>query len=121
MRDAEEQDPEPRRNFLGRGNEPFTCAVCGAEVLPLLNGSFRNHCPACLWSVHVDVTPGDRAEACGGPMRPVGLVGSEGAGWQIVHRCESCGAERRNRTAEDDPRQPDSWDRLVEISAAGGG
>jgi hypothetical protein len=53
-------------------------------------------------------------------MRPVGLVGSPGTGWQLVHRCVRCGATRSNRTAEDDPRQPDSWDRIVEISAEGG-
>lgn len=114
----DERDPEPgcRKNPLPAGNEGFTCRVCGLEVLPLANGSFRNHCPRCLWSAHVDRVPGDRSEGCGGLMRPEGLVGSPSTGWQIAHRCIACGAVRYNRTAEDDPRQPDDWDRIVELS-----
>ncbi len=109
-----------RKNPLPGGNQGFVCRVCGCEVLPLLNGSVRNHCPKCLWSAHVDRVPGDRSERCGGLMRPIGVVGSPGAGWHIVHRCLECGAVRSNRTAEDDPRQPDDWDRIVELSAGGG-
>jgi hypothetical protein len=65
----------------------------------LTNGSYRNHCYRCLYSIHVDETPGDRRSRCGGPMRPVGVVRSK-KGWQIVHRCLACGAVRRNRVAE---------------------
>jgi hypothetical protein len=114
---ARDEEPGGRRNFLGTGNDPFTCAVCGAAVLPLANGSFRSHCPECLWSLHVDVIPGDRASDCGGLMEPVALEGAASAGWSIVHVCRRCGARRRNRSAEDDPRQPDRWDRMVEVSA----
>jgi hypothetical protein len=106
-----------RKNFVGSGNDPFGCLVCGAQVLPLENGSFRSHCPECLWSRHVDVVPGDRRSDCGGLMKPVSLEGSAGRGWVLVHACENCGFTRRNRTAERDPRQPDRWDRLVELSA----
>jgi hypothetical protein len=42
-------------------NQGFTCENCGASVAPLSNGSYRNHCPACLLSKHVDILPGDRA------------------------------------------------------------
>ncbi len=111
------EEPPARRNPLPGGNEAFTCAKCGASVRPLRNGSVRNHCPQCLWSLHVDRVPGDRAEACGGLMRPIGIQGTTASGWTIIFRCERCGAERRNRAAEDDPEQPDSWDVLVALSS----
>jgi hypothetical protein len=110
-----------RRNFLGAGNDEFTCLVCGTQVLPLRNGSFRSHCPECLWSRHVDDVPGDRASSCGGLMEPIALEGSAAGGWSVVHACRRCGARKRNRTAEDDPRQPDRWERMMEVSAGGGG
>ena len=116
--EREEGREEGRRNFLPRGNDPFTCAVCGATVLPL-EGGFRNHCPVCLWSRHVDRVPGDRGDTCLGSMEPVELQGSPSGGWYIVHRCTRCGAVRRNHTAEKDPRQPDDWQRLVELSQRG--
>jgi hypothetical protein len=121
MADRQEPGTTPGKRFVGSGNDAFTCSVCGLSVLPLRNGSYRSHCPGCLWSVHVDVAPGDRAANCGGLMEPVALDGSASAGWSIVHVCRRCGARRRNRAAEDDPRQPDSWERMVEISARGGG
>ena len=114
--DEPEGAPSGRR-FTGTGNDSFTCLVCGCEVLPLRNGSFRSHCPECLWSLHVDENPGDRASSCGGLMEPVGLAGAPAAGWILVHVCSKCGARRRNRTAEDDPRQPDRWEMLIEVSA----
>lgn len=49
-------------------------------------------------------------------MQPVALEGSEGSGWFLVHRCEGCGETVRNGTAEDDPRQPDRWDLIVELT-----
>jgi hypothetical protein len=110
------ESPE-RRNFVGSGNDAFTCDFCGREVAPLAGGGFRNHCPHCLWSRHVDRVPGDRAAACGGLMEPVALEGSAASGWTILHRCRRCGYEGRNRAALDDPEQPDSWDRLLDLSA----
>ena len=38
----------------------FNCEHCGKEVLPLSDGSYRNHCPYCLYSKHVDIVLGDR-------------------------------------------------------------
>jgi DNA-directed RNA polymerase subunit RPC12/RpoP len=87
-------------------NRGFACIHCQAAVRPLTNGSYRNHCPACLWSVHVDLRPGDRASNCGGAMRPVGLAHSGRKGWQIMHRCTRCGALGRNLVAADTD-QPD--------------
>lgn len=106
------------RRFTVQGtNEGFACGHCGAEVRPLANGSVRNHCPVCLWSLHVDVFPGDRANPCRGPMRPVGVDQSGKKGWMIVHRCETCGFTGRNKAALDDPVQPDDYEELVRLSA----
>ena len=80
------------------------------------NGSFRSHCPECLWSRHVDCVPGDRSSDCRGLMEPVALEGSSSSEWVLVHVCVKCGARRRNKTAEKDPRQPDRWDRLIEVA-----
>jgi len=80
----------------------FRCARCGAEVpLRPYGTQHRNHCPQCLWSVHVDERPGDRASACGGRMEPVAVAVRRDE-WQIVHRCQSCEALRLNRIAGDD-------------------
>ena len=38
-------------------NTGFICVHCSAEVNPLTNGSYRNHCPYCLYSVHIDDCP----------------------------------------------------------------
>ena len=81
-------------------NTAFVCENCGRPVPPLTNGSYRNHCPFCLCSKHVDEVPGDRASDCGGVMDPVAVLFRPGKGWQIVHRCRRCGAERRNVAAE---------------------
>ncbi|GAA5513037.1 hypothetical protein Dcar01_01763 [Deinococcus carri] len=105
------------RRFTVQGtNNAFTCAHCGAAVQPLQNGSVRNHCPACLHSLHVDVQPGDRACDCHGVMVPVGVEQSSKKGWIILHRCRKCGFTGRNKAALDDPTQPDSWDALIDLS-----
>lgn len=88
--------------FIAR-QEPFTCEHCGVAVAPLEHGSYRNHCPVCLWSKHVDdAGPGDRASLCQGLMEPIGLDLRANKGWMIVHRCEKCGKEIVNKTAPDD-------------------
>ena len=83
-------------------NTGFVCDHCGADVKPLTNGSYRNHCPHCLYSLHVDSMPGDRNSDCKGLMKPVGVQYHSKKGWQIVHRCQKCGIEKVNRTAPDD-------------------
>jgi DNA-directed RNA polymerase subunit RPC12/RpoP len=89
---------------IGRKDENagFACANCGAAVAPLQNGSYRNHCPFCLYSRHVDRRPGDRASSCRGLMEPVGVDYRSAKGFMVVHRCLSCGFTRPNRIAEDD-------------------
>ena len=86
----------------GRGSA-FTCVHCHHEVPGTTPGTRnRNHCPRCLWSVHVDVNRGDRAAACGGMMEPIAVWVRRGGEWVIIHRCHECGALRANRIAGDD-------------------
>lgn len=84
----------------------------------MTNGGYRNHCPACLFSLHVDVLPGDRAATCRGPMPPVRLEHRSGKGLVVIHRCRRCGFERANRLAVDTV-QPDDLDAIARLSTAG--
>lgn len=79
----------------------FICAHCGRDVPPLRYTS-RNHCPFCLWSMHLDVNPGDRASDCGAPLAPVTAEPDPKKGFVITHKCTKCGALRRNKAAADD-------------------
>ncbi|MGB7957279.1 MAG: RNHCP domain-containing protein [Minisyncoccia bacterium] len=81
-----------------RTKEDFICGNCGRSVH---GNGYTNHCPACLWSRHVDVNPGDRAATCGGLMEPIGAEQKNGA-WVILHRCVKCGFERKNKTVPED-------------------
>lgn len=84
-------------------DEPFTCRVCGRLVTPAGAGSdHRNHCPHCLCSMHLDITPGDRAADCGGTMEPIAVWVRGRGEWAIIHRCRICGALSSNRIAADD-------------------
>lgn len=95
-------------------NTGFVCEHCGREVVPLTNGSYRNHCPFCLYSKHVDITPGDRMSACGGLMEPIGLKHHSDKGYQIIHQCRQCVEKRVNKAARDS-EQPDDVDILVRL------
>lgn len=78
--------------------EDFVCEHCGEQVT---GNGFTNHCPACLWSKHVDINPGDRAATCGGLMLPIGLLLRNGEKL-IAHRCNSCGLEKLNKALPED-------------------
>lgn len=88
-------------------NESFVCQVCGAEVSEHPNGSARNHCPACLASLHVDGDmPGDRASSCVGIMKPIGFEERKGKGMVVVHQCQKCKKRIVNKLAPDDEYLP---------------
>jgi DNA-directed RNA polymerase subunit RPC12/RpoP len=89
--------------FIAR-NDPFICGHCGKSVEPIkFGGSYRNHCPFCLYSRHVDgPVPGDRSNPCQGLMEPVGVTTKSQGEYTLVHRCTKCGFERLNRIAGDD-------------------
>ncbi|WP_054708992.1 RNHCP domain-containing protein [Bacillus sp. JCM 19041] len=82
-------------------NSGFFCMNCNESVLPLTNGSYRNHCPFCLFSKHVDEMPGDRSSECLGLMKPVDLIYHSKKGYQLLHQCLSCNKIQRNRIARD--------------------
>ena len=84
----------------------FTCIHCALQVPGQSWGTkHRNHCPACLYSRHMDESPGDRASPCRAPMEPIGIevrAGDRGGEWAIIHRCRACGVIKANRIAGDD-------------------
>ncbi len=93
----------------------FSCAHCRQYIScdPELSGvQNRNHCPHCLWSLHMDLNrPGDRLSRCQKRMKPVGLAlkkthrkyGFEpGSELMLVHVCQACGKISINRIAADD-------------------
>ncbi len=81
-----------------RNIENFVCEHCGEKVE---GNGYTNHCPKCLWSKHVDIHPGDREAKCKGMMGPIRIEGKMGE-WVIVHKCERCGYEKRNKVAKED-------------------
>lgn len=96
-------------------NVHFICTNCKNHVLPLENGSYRNHCPFCLASIHVDNKPGDRKSLCRGLMIPCKLIYKGNKGWQIIHKCKKCGHEKANKIAEGCV-QPDDWEFIIRLS-----
>ena len=99
-----------------KNDDSFVCAHCGREVQPLGYTS-RNHCPFCLWSMHLDIFPGDRASECGGKMEPVRVEPDPKKGYVIVHRCQKCGELHRNKAAHEAKVQPDSLKLLISLTA----
>jgi len=87
--------------------EDFVCEKCGPKVL---GNGYTNHCPECLYSKHVDVNPGDRAEECGGLMAPVSVEYVSGE-YAIRHKCIKCGFERRQKV-----ENSDNFDEVIKIS-----
>jgi predicted RNA-binding Zn-ribbon protein involved in translation (DUF1610 family) len=81
-------------------NEGFVCKNCGFTVPPAKK-TCRNHCTKCLYSLHVDVNPGDRQEGCKGLMEPIKYEQENGE-TIIVHKCTMCGVIKRNKAAPDD-------------------
>ncbi len=76
---------------MKRTKEDFVCEKCGIIVI---GNGYTNHCPACLWSKHVDDIPGDRSIECGGMMQPIGVEVKHGEISRVIHKCVKCGFER---------------------------
>ncbi|MDC0357279.1 RNHCP domain-containing protein [Oligoflexia bacterium] len=77
--------------------EDFTCLNCGKEIT---GTGYTNHCPHCLWSRHVDINPGDRAEPCKGMMEPIAV--EQRAIIKLHHKCLKCSAIKKNKISEQD-------------------
>lgn len=93
----------------------FECAHCHqwVSVDKFIGTHFRNHCPFCFWSKHVDFKKsGDHQSPCHGLMEPIGLTfkkeGFDKYGQprqgelMLIHQCQDCGQITINRTAADD-------------------
>lgn len=89
--------------------EDFVCMHCGTVVT---GNGYTNHCSECLWSRHVDVSPGDRMSTCKGAMPPVAIE-MESDIFVITQRCVVCGHTRRNRMGE-----TDNMETLVRVTKA---
>lgn len=94
----------------------FKCRNCKKIVnIVALGTHHRNHCPFCLWSLHVDDKTSDRYDTCQGMMEPIGLTfkkikpdkyDREKKGeLMIIHCCLNCGKISLNRLAGDDNPQ----------------
>ena len=81
-------------------DENFICENCGKEV-PKANYTARDHCPYCLYSKHVDINPGDRANPCKGLLKPIGIEKFKDT-YKILYRCTKCNQEHKNIMANDD-------------------
>ncbi len=94
------------KNF-NRKIEDFICERCGKENK---GDGYTNHCRFCLWSKHVDINPGDRAERCGGMMCPIKIDQEKGE-FIITHKCEKCKFERRKFLNKED-----DFESLIELA-----
>ena len=117
---APSRDNRARRDVAPRdraqlSEQEFRCRHCQRFVTydPALAGvQNRNHCPHCLWSLHVDDrSAGDRRAECQSLMRPVGLTTKRSRNkyarerdgeLMLIHRCAGCDKVVINRIAGDD-------------------
>lgn len=90
-------------------DEEFVCENCGEKVSKL-NYTARDHCPYCLYSKHVDIMPGDRANSCMGLLKPVGLEKFKDS-YKIIYKCIKCGEFHKNIVANDDNK-----DLIIDLS-----
>ena len=87
----------PEKKFIKRV-ENFVCEHCGFKVK---GNGYTNHCPKCLYSKHVDESPGDRLSLCQGLMAPVQIITRKQRHF-IKHVCFSCHLEKLNQVSADD-------------------
>ena len=90
-------------------DEEFICLNCGSKVNKL-NYTARDHCNHCLYSIHVDVNPGDRANTCCGTLVPIGIEKFKNT-YKIIYKCDKCGELHKNIMADDD-----NMDVIIELS-----
>ena len=90
-------------------DENFVCENCGSSV-DKLNYTARDHCPHCLYSKHVDIMPGDRANDCHGLLKPIGIEKYKNT-YKIIYKCSKCNQLHKNVMATDD-----NYDLIVKSS-----
>lgn len=90
-------------------DESFVCENC-EKIVDKLNYTARDHCPYCLYSKHVDINPGDRANACKGLLEPVGIEKFKNT-YKVIYKCKKCNQTHKNIIANDD-----NLDLIIELS-----
>ncbi len=90
-------------------DEEFVCENCNKKVSKL-NYSARDHCNYCLYSKHVDIMPGDRANNCKGLLVPIGIEKYKNT-YKIIYKCNKCNQIHKNIMAIDD-----NYDEIIELS-----
>lgn len=90
-------------------DDEFICKNCGYEVKKL-EYSARDHCPNCLYSLHVDINPGDRLNGCHGLLKPIGIEKYRDT-YKIIYKCEECHQIHKNVMASDD-----TYDEIIKLS-----
>ena len=90
-------------------DENFICLNCGYKVSKL-KYTARDHCPNCLYSVHVDILPGDRKNNCHGLLKPIGIEKYRDT-YKIIYECLKCHQNHKNIMANDD-----NMDLIIELS-----
>lgn len=93
-----------------KNDNGFECRHCGKVVAPLGYTS-RDHCPYCLYSIHIDNIPGDRSNDCLGDLKPIAIEMNAKKGYVIVYKCSKCGEIKRNKSATDD-----SFEEILKVS-----
>lgn len=90
-------------------DEEFICENCNKKVNKL-NYSARDHCNYCLYSKHVDIMPGDRANNCHGLLVPIGIEKYKNT-YKIIYKCNKCNKIHKNIMATDD-----NYDEIITLS-----
>lgn len=94
-------------------DDNFICEKCGKNVEKLRYTS-RDHCPFCLYSKHVDINPGDRANECKGLLKPIEIEKFKDS-YKIIYKCEKCNQIHKNIIAKDD-----DFDLIINLSTKKG-
>lgn len=90
-------------------DEKFICENCN-KIVEKLNYTARDHCPYCLYSKHVDINPGDRANKCKGLLIPFQIEKFKNT-YKIVYKCSKCNIIHKNIVAIDD-----DFEKIIELS-----
>lgn len=98
-----------------KNDSGFYCENCKKKVEPLGYTS-RDHCPYCLYSLHVDIMPGDRANPCRGMLEPISCLPDPKKGFIIIYKCKKCGAIVRNKAALGS-NTADDMEKLIALTA----
>ncbi len=95
-------------------NESFLCFNCQKNV-PKAGVGCRDHCPHCLFSLHVDINPGDRENTCQGILEPISYESTGHKGIMIHYRCKKCQKQSRVKALLEDKNEPDCYEQILKL------